>query len=82
MRSISLCVPFSGVKFVFIGLRYQAGEADEDSGGGGGSSAGGALFLDELHLLIVTFLKKLSIFEENKAEMVSAAVPRRHALSR
>ncbi len=28
-------------------------------------------FLDELLLLIVTFLKKLSIFEENKSEMVS-----------
>lgn len=26
-------------------------------------------FLDELHLLIITFLKKLSIFEENKREM-------------
>lgn len=26
-------------------------------------------FLDELHLLVLTFLKKLSIFEENKREM-------------
>ena len=30
-------------------------------------------FLDELHLLIITFLKKLSIFTENKDEMVRRA---------
>jgi hypothetical protein len=28
------------------------------------------MFLDELHLLIITFLKKLSIFDENKSEMI------------
>lgn len=31
-------------------------------------------FLDELHLLIVTFLKKLSIFAENKAQMVKLGI--------
>lgn len=33
------------------------------------SPSGGA-FIDELHLLIVTFLKKLSIYTENKQQMV------------
>jgi hypothetical protein len=36
-------------------------------------------FLDELHLLIVTFLKKLSIFAENKSEMVESELVRRLA---
>jgi DNA-directed RNA polymerase delta subunit len=31
-------------------------------------------FLDELHLLIITFLKKLSIFTENKEEMVQQKI--------
>lgn len=31
-------------------------------------------FLDELHLLIITFLKKLSIFTENKEEMVKSGI--------